>query len=216
MSDPTPDELLADCLDMASGDFQCDVFAALDAACKAGNLPVEWDTPSLVPLRQRIREDTQRIAALEAERDKLVQEVLTHTTELYRRSEEIAALETQIKLNMDYAALCKKREDTIGDLRVEIVALEAEREVPILLDCLAGKLTSFDAICGYVCKLETENAKHEKTIGDLRETINGLFHEVRVLKAKDRAATETCVCEWTTDDPHHAPHCPLAATEGKT
>ena len=29
---------------------------------------------------------------------------------------KITALESQIKLNMDYAALCKKREDTIGDL----------------------------------------------------------------------------------------------------
>ena len=38
----------------------------------------------------------------------------------YRNAiDKIAALESQIKLNMDYAALCAKHEKTIGDLRVE-------------------------------------------------------------------------------------------------
>ena len=40
------------------------------------------------------------------------------------RDETIAALETQIALNMDYAALCAKHEKTIGDLRVKVNAAQ--------------------------------------------------------------------------------------------
>jgi hypothetical protein len=41
-------------------------------------------------------------------------------------------------------------------------ALKAENErlrrSPFELDCMAGKLTTFDAICGYVSKLESDLA----------------------------------------------------------
>ena len=43
-----------------------------------------------------------------------IQQSIEKTVALHRR---ITALESQIALNMDYAALCAKHEKTIGDLR---------------------------------------------------------------------------------------------------
>ena len=119
MSD-TPNELLIDARGAWYLEAREESFQSLDAECRKGNLPSEWDHTEELRIiaesdKNKLREKDQRIAALDAERDTLKAEL----------AKALAVITPDDEYRLGYADAEKDCAEELAEARGELTRIRA-------------------------------------------------------------------------------------------